>query len=551
MINFEIANFRGAVDAKFSVGKRTIICGANYHGKSSIAQVCGAVLTGDTVPFKEVPKHQVKLLIHDGNKQAMVVAKNGENTNTITYPEAKLTSVGEPLFASKIACGMESVMEMKPKDRQVYFESFLNSEPTEKMLRTAISEIGLDDEAFGRLWQDIKGLGWNTVWSNKKANGAKLKAQWEYVTKTAYGKLKAEEWLPEGWLPDLLNMKVEVLEADLNQTKEWLDAAIKETAISESEIKKLTELANQKSALDANYKKAFSDTIKINGELQELKDKDKYEDVPETQTCPYAECRKPITVKGGKVIQAKKGPTVAEIKKMKKKHGELRVVINEKKLELEKANLESVNCSNKSVMAINASKQLGEIKSDKPKKGVSIDDVREKVMTAEQRLEAFNSRQEAYEIHKMIEKMVIAVKALASDGLRLTVLNKALKSINYELRELSPGAEGWKDVQFGANMNVLHGGRPYSLCSESEQWRAKVTIQLLIAKREKSILTIIDRADILDKLGRNELLRIIIRADVPTLIFMKMDKKEEVPDLAKIGGQSYWIEEGVLSEVSK
>ena len=54
---------------------------------------------------------------------------------------------------------------------------------------------------------------------------------------------------------------------------------------------------------------------------------------------------------------------------------------------------------------------------------------------------------------------------------------------------------------------------------------------------------VIDGADILDKAGRNGLLRLLLAADRPSLVCMTMATSEDMPDLrGNEIGHSYWIE---------
>ena len=65
---------------------------------------------------------------------------------------------------------------------------------------------------------------------------------------------------------------------------------------------------------------------------------------------------------------------------------------------------------------------------------------------------------------------------------------------------------------------------------------------------------IIDRADILDRQGRNGMMKMLIGLGIPCLVCMTIldPKKDPPPDLAARGkGITYWVEDGVAKPLSQ
>ena len=54
-------------------------------------------------------------------------------------------------------------------------------------------------------------------------------------------------------------------------------------------------------------------------------------------------------------------------------------------------------------------------------------------------------------------------------------------------------------------------GRPAQLCSESEKWRAQASMQLTLAALTGSRIVVLDRADLLDPVGREGLTKAVTR----------------------------------------
>jgi hypothetical protein len=88
----------------------------------------------------------------------------------------------------------------------------------------------------------------------------------------------------------------------------------------------------------------------------------------------------------------------------------------------------------------------------------------------------------------------------------------------------------------------MYGGRS-TLLSGSSRYRMAATLQVAMAIEDDSDAVLFDAADILDSAGRNGLIKLAQAADLPVLVCMTM-RQEQVPDLAKIGGASYWLNDG-------
>ena len=174
------------------------------------------------------------------------------------------------------------------------------------------------------------------------------------------------------------------------------------------------------------------------------------------------------------------------------------------------------------------------------KGGADLEQAREQATLAERRQTAFRSKRDADRIHANILINLQIQAMLAPDGLRLTTLRAAVAAFNVDLRDCSNSA-GWFPVFIDGDTSILYGGQPWVLCSESEQFRARVVLQVAMAARDKSAALVIDGADILDAAGRNGLIRML--RGQRALVCMTLPA-EKVPRLGALG-VSYWLEAGV------
>lgn len=95
--------------------------------------------------------------------------------------------------------------------------------------------------------------------------------------------------------------------------------------------------------------------------------------------------------------------------------------------------------------------------------------------------------------------------ALAPSGIPAEILAEALGPINGRLAQSAADAD-WPPVVIGPDMRITYGGRDYRLISESERWRADAMVAEAVAHLSGTRLLVLDRFDVLDTKGRQDLL---------------------------------------------
>jgi hypothetical protein len=95
--------------------------------------------------------------------------------------------------------------------------------------------------------------------------------------------------------------------------------------------------------------------------------------------------------------------------------------------------------------------------------------------------------------------------ALSPDGIPAQLLAEALAPINERLAQSAADAQ-WPVVEISADMAITFGGREYRLLSESERWRADALIAEAISQLSGTRLLVLDRFDVLDAAGRQDLI---------------------------------------------
>ncbi len=138
--------------------------------------------------------------------------------------------------------------------------------------------------------------------------------------------------------------------------------------------------------------------------------------------------------------------------------------------------------------------------------------------------------------------------ALAPDGIPGELLAAALEPINDRLAQSALDAE-WPRVEITADMEIrtaLHE-RHFNLLSESERWRCDAMIAEAISNLSGLKLLVLDRGDVLDSVGRQDLFAwldvLVANREVDTaLVFMTL---KQPPMALPESVQVIWIENGI------
>jgi hypothetical protein len=537
-MQFQISNFRGIADAEFELSPITLLAGNNKAGKTSAAQAVASILRQEPIPYEKMTKALEKEIVRTGAKTAMIQGTIDDASLTFTYPDKELKTEGTFPFASGVAVGLEAVMDMRIKERIDYFSQIMKALPTEADLRDAIKDAELTDEQFQKLWKQIDTVGWDSTYKHVMEKATEKKGQWKYVTGgEQYGKNKAEKWYPENWEPMLLNAKPKDLEQALKQAEEWVKAAERHAAIEESEMEKIQEEAGKH---DANLKaydkalKAFEDADDIFTTHCMTRDA-----LQDTGT-PCPNCKTMLKFVGNTLEAVENQYTKAEFKRKLK---EINERIDTAYAEKEQAQVSLYDAKLLLKQSADAQKRIGQL-TDRSKLQPEHDlaDVTMRYQIAKQRVDCFKAKAEADQLHASIQRSQILIKALAPDGLRVKAMENAIAEANEWLMAVH--------LEMTDDMNILYDGRPFELLSQSEQWWMNAMLQIFVAQKEEAPLVILDGADILDGQWRNELFTAIVNSEVHALVCMTMNRKEQVPDLSKIGGTVFWVEGGKVEAIS-
>ncbi|MBF0148196.1 MAG: AAA family ATPase, partial [Magnetococcales bacterium] len=553
-MDIHIENFRGIHDANIACRGITLIAGENAAGKTSIAQAAAAALTGNPLPLYGLKKGEAGQLIHSGSAQGRVTLRTSNGKAVLSWPSSVLQTEGTPPRASLIAAGLESVAaETRTSDRARLLAPYLESDPTEEDLSKALP--GFDPGQVTGVWNSIRINGWDLAHKEASTKGTELKGRWHQVSGESYGSKKAASWTPDDWDDRLFQCSEQDLVSNVHQHRAALDEAISRKAVGEADCDALRKVAAMEidlSALEETVRQAEAhhwEMIKTRNNLPPAIEPGS----PLAIACPH--CSQPVVVtkkvSDGFVLHKAEELNRQEAKKRgmaiaaaEGKIGNAQNAVWEAKRALDDGRRQSL-------AAENARKKLEVIENSKNRVSEEqVEDCREQLHQAELQVAAFRIKKEADRLHALIESNQKVINILAPDGIRAIKLAEAIQDFNRNMLQPLCDVAQWPMVTLNDDLAPALGGRLYPLLSESEQFRVRVTLQVALAGMDRSDALVIDRADVLDRPGRNGLIRMLCQTGIPSLVCMTITNPDKTPppDLASKGkGITYWITGGTAT----
>lgn len=142
--------------------------------------------------------------------------------------------------------------------------------------------------------------------------------------------------------------------------------------------------------------------------------------------------------------------------------------------------------------------------------------------------------------------------ALAPDGIPGELLAEALGPINEHLRLSAADAE-WEPAQINADMTITYGLRDYALISESEKWRTDAMIAEAVSHLAGVKLLVLDRFDVLDLKGREDLLYWLdgMATDGAIETALIFGTLKALPALNFATIEAHWIDNGAAGQIKE
>lgn len=538
-----VKNYRGCAEAALTIDPIALVSGTNHSGKSSIAQAVAAALTRNPAIVDGVTKAGAEVLLRDGEKRGSCAVGDESGSVKANWPGASVSEDGTGPRASEIACGLVSLVGMKPKDAAATLIAAMDALPALEDLRTACP--GVRPQMLDAVWSRIQSDGWDASAKRAGERSASLKGAWEQVTGEKWGSQKGATWEVAGH------------DASLNWTQAVADAeaavekAVANQAANEAEVQRLRTEAAKSESRAATVANLEEESRTLNADVQRLIAEQNALLRPETAEqmveCPH--CRAHLVVVSRTEVRA----PVSGVTDEENQRRQAAIDAKREEVRVAQVGAAQVDSELREYRAALAASNRAQQQLDAMPTGTVT---AEQVQAARDALAAARAGQQAEQRtlqaatrHAEIVENNELVAALAPNGVRQTVLASKMAALRARLAELSAAA-GWPVVEIDDELRATLGGRIYGLLSESEKFRVRTVLQVALADLDGSDVVIVDAADILDRTGRNGLFALLRKAGMRALVCMTLNEVKDVPNLAKAGlGRSYWIDGAVLAPV--
>ncbi|MDD5059474.1 MAG: ATP-binding protein [Sideroxydans sp.] len=528
-MDISIKDFRGVANLSATIDGILLVAGPNGAGKSSACTAIAACLTGDLLPFQGVTKAKASLLVRDGGASASATLTGPDGGAVVTWPDCQRAEKGKAPWASPVAAGLVNTLAMGTKERAKWLIGLIGALPDENAMMEACEALDVYRADAESSWKAIAARGWDAAHAEAKEQGAKYKGQWERVTGARYGSAKAASWRPEGWRSGIDALGLDELTRSAETAAARYDEVRRAGLVGETKRADYQTALTRRQAALSTLDHAKGEVLATQGAVDRARaDRAKFGPTADkVWECPC--CGKNVALIEGDLCElpadAADPNDIATADNAVRNNEDLHRRESARLAAIEDA-IKAGDAAEKAIAGlppIPDAEDLARIKTAADEAG--------------QMLRMKRQVAEAGELHEKITRQVEIVKLLAEDGLRQTALVAALSGFAADLAEITHAA-GWRPVYVDADMSLSYGGRPVSLCSAGEQYRVQCVLQIAAARRDGSALVVLDGADILDKPGRNGLMKAL--AGMNAVIGMTM-RAEEVPAKLLASGRAVWV----------
>lgn len=568
----EIKNYAGARDVRLDLERPiNLICGPNGAGKSSCMEAVRHALTGLSTRVS-LKKSFHELMTEDADSGFASVHCAGGEASVVLPGGALHATCSVNMDALPLVFGASSFAGLDANDRRTFLFDLMG-------LRTdgdAVTQRMLTRKCDAKKVEHIAPFlraGFDAGQKEAQAKGRECKAQWKTTTGgEAYGAVKAASFRVEK--EEVEAGKLDQARADLVKIEEAIEADTGSMGELQGRARQAAEKSGKLAELREKAGKFARIQDKLNNDEIELKSWQQKVDAlrgsvksQDAIACP--DCGVMLVMKDGELVHAApmaKG-TEDDIAKLPEYERALKLmescVANGKRdlaaaeaaagalRDLEESGLTEAP-SDEEIAALKT--RIDALKHSRANQQAGIRMLEDAVRRA---AEADEKTARAAALHQDVQQWEAVADALAPDGIPGEMLAEALGPINERLAMSSNSSE-WLRINIGRDMGIFaaeEGAQPraYALLSESEKWRADAMIAEAVAHLSGIRLLVLDRFDVLDLKGREDLLiwLDILAQDGEVETAMIFGTLKALPAQLPNTIGAFWIENGTAGQMKE
>lgn len=505
-----IQNFLGLYDLRHTLAARTLlVCGPNGSGKSSLLDAIRFAITGNMPRGLSARGEERKAVITEGAGAGYAEVTADGYTARRAIASGNLTGDGLPAYTGLDVALDPSRFAAMPEDarRRLLFD-LMDVKADRETVTRFMQDNEVPDSIIEKAMPLLRG-GFDAAVTDARCQASEARGAWKAITGEAYGTQKAATWRPliEGEAPtDEQVAKAEGHIAAANQRVEQLVelAGLVRAALPEARRADLEAQAADRDAAVQEELRAEREAEDAAAALADISAKAR---APETLTCPC--CSASLALENRALVESSGAaiarPTEEELQAAKRRDHAARQALAEARGRVTAA-----------VGAERALETATTVTQAQRDEAATLEDARH-VLGLHQSAHA--SLLQARALHEQAD--MLAAKALEAhtqvlgwlkvqelcspSGIPAILIARALDPFNDMLRAYAADA-GFAPAQVERDLSLTYAGRPYALCSESEQWRADALFAIVVARLSGAKVVLLDRFDVLQPDDRGRVL---------------------------------------------
>ena len=594
-------NFIGARNVEIVVSKPVcLIAGKNGAGKSSIQEAIRMAMTGESV--RVGLKKDYGALVTDGQESGFVEVETADASYSVVLPSGKGLHSENPMLP--FVLDAQRFARMDDKERRTFLFGLMGVKLDGASVTQRMLDKGLDAKKVEQIAPFLR-AGFDAAQKEAAAKARDAKASWKTATGgETWGKDKAPKWQPAplpadaekaGTRHENAVAKMKEVEQELGAAQQALGAAKAKAQARQQMAAQRDEMAERAGRIDRIKAKLGRDEAEVaewQARVDETRAKAGVAPVnPKAPgefllrglasvTAEFVEltCNHPEVEWDSSLLNR----AAAHLAEYRKLHGE--PVVGDapaqpdaeavaKLPEYEKALslVQSAVANDKRDLAAaeQAAAKLKEL-DEEAAESIDLEPLQAKVAELTEKRDGWRADADKYRavaeqaarrqavidqaaaLHADVLAWTDIADALAPDGIPGEILAEALGPINDRLH-VSAGFAEWEQVVIHSDMRITYGLRDYALISESEKWRTDAMIAEAVSFLAGVKLLVLDRFDVLDLKGREDLLYwldgMAEDGDIETALLFGTLKAlpAQLPETVA----AYWIENGAAGQMKE
>lgn len=541
--NIAIQNFLGLYDLRRKlVAPVLLIAGPNGAGKSSLLDGIRFAITGAPPRGLSARGEDRKAVVTEGASSGYAEVTADGYTVRRAIVSGDMTGDGLPAYVGLNVALDPARFASMPDDarRRLLFE-VMDVHADRETVVQVMRDNQVPDGIIEKVLPLLRG-GFDAAVTDARAQASEARGAWKAITGEAYGTSKGATWRPavEGERPTdeaLEKAKSLVHKAQLRVVELVELAGMVRAALPAARLAELEEQAN-------DYEAAIQDeaaaSAAADATAAELADLVRLARMPDALTCPC--CSASLAFENRQLVQA----------------GEAQDKPSEEALQAAKtrdmdARQKLAEARGRVTAAAGAARSLETattVTEEQRNEAAGLEEARHILSLHQHAHAALIQGQAIHDQADALEEKArnahahvigwLKVQELCSpDGIPAILIARALDPFNNMLAAYAVEA-GFGQAKVERDLSITYAGRPYALCSESEQWRADALFGAVIARMSGAKLLLLDRFDVLQPGDRGDVLDWVIDGLIASgsfdtvIVAGTLAKKPEADDMMEV-----------------